>query len=123
MRINKYILALPLALCLIGGVQAKSFTPIPVPFNQVTLAEGDKIQGDYHFAAHETIVCKEENGSQAASLEWKYKGVIYKKMLPVTLKDDKRYAGEWADSGGLLLLTNDYGHDDIHVTCEYRDMD
>jgi hypothetical protein len=124
MNLIKYISVLPLALSLIGVVQAKSFThPIPVPFNQITLAEGEKIQADYHFGAHQTIVCREASHAQAASLEWKYKGVTYKKMLPVTLKDDKRYSGEWADSGSLLMIANEHGHDDLHVSCEYRNID
>lgn len=124
MQLKSFISVLSLTLCLSGTLEAKTIThPLRLPFDHISVAEGEKIQGDYHFAAHQIILCKEAKNSHAASIEWKYNGVTYKKMLPATLKDDKRYNGEWANSGGTILITNEHGHDDIQVSCEYRNID
>jgi len=43
--------------------------------------------------------------------------------LPVTLKDDSRFEGYYADPEGKLVITNDFGYRDggsIFVSCEYH---
>lgn len=119
----KYLLVLPLTLAVISVTQAKTTQVKSLPLSSVRLVEGEKIQADYHFSIHDTIVCGEMTGSKSASVEWTYNGVTYKKMLPITLKNDDRYQGESADVGGKLLFTNEQGHDDIFVTCQYINFD
>jgi hypothetical protein len=123
MRHLKYLLVLPLALAFISVAQAKTAQVKDLPLNSTRLVEGEKIQADYHFSIHDIIVCGEMTGSKSASVEWTYKGVTYKKMLPAILKSDGRYQGEWADAGGKLLFTNEHGHEDIFVTCKYVNFD
>ncbi len=123
MRQLKYLFILPLALFTISVVQAKVAQIKDLPLNSARLVESEKIQADYHFSIHDTIVCGEMTGSKSASVEWTYNGVTYKKMLPATLKNDDRYQGEWADIGGKLLFTNEQGHEDIFVTCKYINFD
>ena len=127
MKLLKYAIALPIAVSFIGLAQAKGDIFYTVPFNKVEVKAASKIYVDYQFSAHtQTLVCKEEPATSAiTSVEWTYKDATRKIELPVTLKDDKRFEGWYADPEGKLTITNEFGAGitgSIYVSCEYRNI-
>lgn len=100
-----------------------------VPFQNIQVPIASKIYVNYDFNPHkQTLVCtvNRDNGFMGLdSVQWEYKGVKYKNMLPVTLQDDTRYSGQLADPDGRLVIKNETGYDfrkPMLVSCEYRNM-
>jgi hypothetical protein len=128
MKFLKYVAILPIAFSCMGVAQAKSDIFYTVPFHNVEVKAANKIYVDYNFGAHtQTLVCTSDQSNDAiTSLEWVYKDATRKIELPVTLKDDARFEGYYADPEGKLVITNDFGSDSnngsIFVSCEYRNM-
>lgn len=128
MKSLKYLAVLPLALSCVGLAHAtKGDVFYTVPFHNVEVKAASKIYANYSFDAHkQTLVCTQDQTSDAiTSVEWVYKDSARKIGLPVTLKDDGRFEGYYADPSGKLVITNDFGsqlNSSIFVTCEYRNM-
>ena len=124
MTFLKYAVALPLAFALIGAAEARSDVFYSVPFANVEVQAASKIYVNYSFDSHQqTLVCKTApNDGVINSAEWTYKDATRKISLPVTLKDDVRYDGHYADPEGKLTITNEFGPDSMYVTCEYVKM-
>lgn len=124
MKLLKYIVALPLAFSFIGIAQAKGDIFYTAPFSNIEVKAASKIYVDYGFDSHQqTLICKTlPNDGVMTSAEWSYKDATRKIELPVTLKDDARFEGHYADPEGKLTITNEFGPDSIFVTCEYRKM-
>ncbi len=129
MKFLKYTMVLSLALSLTGVAQAaKSEVFYEVPFHNVEVRPASKIYVDYQFDAHkQTLVCTDDPDSKAiTSTEWVYKDATRKIELPVTLMDDARFEGHFADPSGRLVITNDFfssaSTGSIFVSCEYRNM-
>jgi hypothetical protein len=128
MKFLKYAAVLPLALSFIGVTQAKGDIFYTAPFHNVEVKAASKIYVDYSFDSHsQTLVCQADSANSAiTSVEWSYKDATRKIGLPVTLKDDARFEGHYADPEGKLVITNDFGssssNGSIFVSCEYRNM-
>lgn len=128
MKFLKYAATIPIALTLVSIVQAKSSHDFyTVPFYNVEIKDSSKIYVDYSFSSHsQTLVCTDNNSGAITSVEWSYKDATRKIELPVTLMDDEKFDGHYADPEGRLIITNDFGafsnNGSIFVTCEYRNM-
>ncbi|OGT46606.1 MAG: hypothetical protein A3E83_07360 [Gammaproteobacteria bacterium RIFCSPHIGHO2_12_FULL_41_20] len=128
MKLLKHAAILPLVLLFGGAAQAKGNIFYTVPFHNVEVKAASKIYVDYDFSAHQqTLVCQTDLTNDAlTSVEWNYKNATRKIELPVTLMDDDRFEGHYADPAGTLSITNDFGssseNGSIFVTCEYRNM-
>lgn len=128
MKILKYAAVLPFAFLFIDAAQAKGDIFYTVPFQNVEIQAASKIYVNYDFSAHtQTLVCTSNQQDEAiTSVEWSYKDATRKIDLPVTLKDDSRFEGHFADPEGKLVITNDFSastnNGSIFVTCEYRKM-
>ena len=128
MKALKYLAVLPLDFAFIGLAQAaKGDIFYTVPFHKAEVKAASKIYVDYHFSAHsQTLICTTDQTDALTSVEWSYKDTTRKLELPITLKDDSRFEGYYADPEGKLVITNDFGYGvgngSIFVSCEYRKM-
>ncbi len=124
MKLLKYFLILPLIFSSIEIAQAKGDIFYTVPFSNVEIKAASKIYVDYNFSSHQqTLSCSAALPDNViSSIEWAYKDATRKIDLPVTLKDDARFEGHYADPEGKLIITNEFGPDSIFVTCKYREM-
>jgi hypothetical protein len=70
------------------------------------------------------IVCTGTEKS-AGELKWHYKGVKYNLWLPVTLKADAAFDGQFADAQGKFHISvpkSDNNYYYASVTCEYKNI-
>lgn len=128
MKLLKYAVALSIAMSLTNvsyaGKGSVSGVPMyQVPFYNVAIEGKKKIYADYNFDTHtQTLVCKKVSGDAIESVGWEYKGARYVGQLPLELKDDESFSGQWADPDGKLTIKNVFENDPIVVTCEYRNV-
>ena len=128
MKLLKYIAVASLTMTVTGFVYAKADTsPTPlyqVPFYEVAIKGGKKIYADYRFdTENETLVCKKTSGEAIETIVWEYKNTEYKSQLPIVLKDNRAFEGQWADPEGKLAIINLFPQNtSMSVSCEYRRM-
>ena len=128
MKMIKYLSLVPLAMLSVGVAQAKGEIFYNAPFHNVEVKPASKIYVNYAFASHAmTLVCESDSPHDAIdSVAWQYKGVTRKIGMPVTLKDDARFKGYWADPQGKAVIANEFGASkndgSIYVSCEYRNV-
>lgn len=117
MKLKNYFTILMASFVLINTAAATDLS-YGVPFN-VKVAPGNRILAVYDFnPATQTLVCKTDS-IELASIAWKYKEALNKTFLPVTLSDNPQLPGNLADPNGKLIIKNDFGPQDMIVTCEY----
>lgn len=115
-------------LLAVNVAQAKNEIDYTVPFHNAQIRPASKIYVKYAFDSRgQTLVCSSQQSSDAiTTVGWQYKGAGRKIDLPVTLKDDQRFEGYYADPKGVLTITNEFGSGEgdgsIVVSCEYKDM-
>jgi hypothetical protein len=128
MKFVKYLAVLPLVFSFGAMAQAKSDIFYTVPFHNAKVKAASKIYVNYNFGSHtQTLVCYSDSDKDTiTSVEWGYKDATRKIDMPVTLMDDARFKGYFADPEGKLIITNDFGSSSndgsIFVSCEYRNM-
>ncbi len=80
-----------------------------VPFQNVNLNAGQKVQASYSFGSQFVIFCFASNTDITGSITWPYQGRPQSSTLPVLLKISDRFEGQWADANGTIQITNTTG--------------
>lgn len=128
MKKMHYAYYLSALLLVVTVAQAKNEIDYTVPFHNAQIKPASKIYVKYSFDSHhQTLVCTSPQSNDAiTTVGWHYKGVGRKIDLPVTLKDDQRFEGNFANPSGVLTITNEFGGSEgdgsIVASCEYKEM-
>lgn len=126
MKIRLLLSIASVALVVSGAVFATKVGDISVPFDSFALPAASYIGAHYHFDSHrEVLVCEAEGGDASLmKVKWTYKDVSYAASLPVRLKDDEHFDGQFADPTGRLIISNPYGGEpnqgSVLLACHYE---
>lgn len=127
MYLLKYITLIALTTPLICLAQGHATYVYDVPFYRAEVLPGSKIYVNYNFLSHlQKLVCK-VNSTASSYMEWSYKNAQYGISLPsrgsLTLKNDVRIPGYWADPNGTLIIFNANAFKpNLVVSCQYRNF-
>jgi len=95
-----------------------SSTTVAVPFENIYLNPSQTLQASYSFGAHPVIFCFANNTQNNGTIYWPYQGLIYNQGLPVFLKINGQFEGQFADANGTIQITNTTGKT-LQVGCLY----
>lgn len=80
-----------------------------VPF-QIVLGPNETILASYAFGTNAIIFCNANNSpSNIDTIYWTYNGVSFNAPMPIFLKVNPIYSGEFADPTGTLTILNTQG--------------
>lgn len=77
-----------------------------VPFANIFLPPNGVITASYAFGPHQIIFCYENNLQSVGVVSWPYQGNMYTSTLSLFLKTQTNIQGSFADSNGVLTVTN-----------------
>ena|SRR5579862_1032491 len=90
-----------------------------LPIYEVAISPRDRIEANYKFDPHnQYIVCWETTGFEKQKLIWTFEHQIKEKFLPVVLKANEKIEGEWADTQGKLIVSNE-SDKNMMINCVY----
>jgi hypothetical protein len=91
---------------------------LTVPFRNVRLDPGATLAASYSFGKYPIIFCYENTASYVGVMTWPYQGQLESTFLPVQLKLNKNFQGNFADPSGTISITNNVSRFLI-VSCQY----
>lgn len=89
-----------------------------VPFETITLNPNDVIQAGYAFGLHAMVFCFDNNLETIANIQWTYKGIAFNAPLPQSLKTNPQFEGAYADSNGIVTITNT-ANKALIISCQF----
>ncbi len=93
------------------------------PFDFVKLTSKQEVKVQYQFnAANQVLVCESTPDVNSTRISWQYKGEKYLNSLPITLKDNSQFDGEFADPNGTLKITNNSPVVNVIISCQYKTL-
>lgn len=91
---------------------------LTVPFLNLRLDPGATLAASYSFGRYPIIFCYENTASFVGVMTWPYQGRLESTFLPVQLKLNKNFQGNFADPSGTISITNNVSRALI-VSCQY----
>lgn len=89
-----------------------------VPFESVILNPGNGVQASYAFNNHPIIFCFDNNFKTIGYIAWPFNGLLRSSTLPISLKTQDVFEGEFADISGMITIVNTTTTQ-IVVSCQY----
>lgn len=91
---------------------------LSVPFPSYQMAVNQTIQASYTIGMHKEIFCFALNTQTVGNISWPYKGTTPQSTLPVLLKSNSQYEGQFADDSGTITIHNNTGQQ-LAVGCQF----
>jgi hypothetical protein len=79
---------------------------ITVPFENFSLLPNAIVKANYSFGDHPMIFCFDNTLQTQGRIQWPYHGQIKSSSLPIFLKDNSNFDGQFADLNGVIKITN-----------------
>jgi hypothetical protein len=77
-----------------------------VPFQNVNLNPNCTITANYSFGPHAIVFCYTTDLPNQDKITWPYNGAFYSYTLPVSLKTNSQFEGQFADPEGFVIIQN-----------------
>jgi hypothetical protein len=89
-----------------------------IPFESVYLNPSQHFDASYSFGAHPVIFCYANNTLNNGVIIWPYHGKNNNLGIPIFLKVNGQYEGEFADPNGTITITNNT-KSTLAFSCQY----
>lgn len=86
--------------------QATTTTMLTVPFQNVFLTPNAQIQASFSFGVQSLLFCFATNTQIVGVITWPFNGSIQTGSLPIFLKTNARFQGQFTDPIGVLTIKN-----------------
>lgn len=78
----------------------------PVPFNNILMNPQDRIISSYNFGPFVMIFCYDNTLQTQGSITWPFQGARFSSSLPIFLKTNPNFEGQFADQVGTIVIVN-----------------
>jgi hypothetical protein len=116
-KLKIFICALFLAIQPLNlALSAPQTLLLSVPFQYINLSPSASIQANYNIGTHGIIFCFMSDSFTTSVIQWPYNGHVKSGTLPIYLKNNPIFSGEFADPSGSIVITNNTGTT-VQVNC------
>lgn len=91
---------------------------LPVPFENIELAPNNSLVSSYSFGEHAIIFCFDNTLLNVGIITWTLNGSTPTSHLPIFLKTNPIFEGEFADASGLIQITNNQPQP-LFISCDF----